>query len=165
LEATFSAHFLGGSRGVEVLGSKEFTVFIKDISPGSLYSFYIVNESHNAVMIDSPETIKLQVPGEDVSRVPVVRGKVIMGTFPISDIPGEGRGQIDLPLAATRRKLECRRVLGPTPLLAWLVLCTQVLTEAAVSWPDVVTPRTQRGAHQIQIVEQSGHEGRHFSPI
>jgi hypothetical protein len=102
LVATFTAHFLGGDKGVEVLASKQFDIFIKAIPPGSLYSFYVVNESKNAVMIDSPETIELQVPGEKKSQVPVLHGKVIMGTFPISSIGGE-RGDIDLPLEATTR--------------------------------------------------------------
>lgn len=102
LKATFDAQFLGGNKGVDVLGSNQFDVYIKTVSANGSSSFYIVNESRYSVMITSPENIELQVPGESKSQVPILRGEVIMGTLPISDIAGD-RGQIDLPLDATHR--------------------------------------------------------------
>lgn len=102
LKATFKASFWGGERGVTVLGSKEFDVYIKDISPGSSYNFYIVNESQFNVQVLSANKIELQIPGETPKWVPVSTGKLIVGTFPISDIDPKS-GPLDLPLDRSNR--------------------------------------------------------------
>lgn len=102
LRASFTAKFLGGESGVTVLGSKTFDVYIKNIPTGNSYSFYMVNMSHFSVEVDSPDTMEVQVPGQDKTRVPILKGKLIMGTFPISDIASE-KGELDLPLIGSVR--------------------------------------------------------------
>jgi hypothetical protein len=105
LKLTFKATFMGGERGVSNFASNNFDVNIKTVAPGNDHIFYLVNQSRYNVAIESPRTIEIQIPGEKVINVPVITGKVIMGTFPISDIDLK-YGELDLPLQGTQRPWE-----------------------------------------------------------
>jgi hypothetical protein len=112
IHAVFKVHFLGGKGRVQELGSAPFDVYIKSLSPSNAYTFYFANESSGPVMIDSPENIELDIPGGDAGiTVPITRGNVIMGTFPISDIGKEkypGAPPIDFPLEPTLRSWQSK---------------------------------------------------------
>ena len=107
LRAILKARFLDKTQLSKVVASRDIEIDEHVIPIGGSYSFYIVNESHHSVLVDSPINIRVQKPGEEKEEIPIIKGPLIMGKSAISDIiavkPGAPSIPLDLPLSATNR--------------------------------------------------------------
>jgi hypothetical protein len=102
LRAQLKATFMAPGKSV---ASRDIDIYIPTLGANQDYSFYVINGSHFAVKIDTPNEMTVQVPGRDRETIPVINGPEITGRFAWSDIKAIRAGAppipLDLPLFAS----------------------------------------------------------------
>jgi hypothetical protein len=103
LRTRLRANFLAGPPPPKVVASTDIPVYVPILGASEMYSFFVVNESHYAVMVDSPDRAQIQIPGDDDKElITLIKGTLVMGKFAVSDIKAGGI-PLDLPLTPSAR--------------------------------------------------------------